>query len=276
MANLGSYRERRAQERLTAPEAAPARIAWRGPLIAFGVLLAVVIVWELGSRLGLVKAVFLPAPTVILARGAHLSSTGEVWRAAALTLLRAGLGVAIIAVPAIALGLLMGMSMRARAVGDPIVAAAHAIPKIAILPLILVALGIGEQARIFIAALGAFFPLLISTMAGARQISPSHFDAARNYGASQARLFTRVLLPGSLPSVMNGVRLGFNTALLLTIAAEMVMPKNGLGAIIWLSWETMRTEDLYVALIAIVMIGVGVNALLHWASARLAPWQGHA
>ncbi len=152
-------------------------------------------------------------------------------------------------------------------------AAAHPIPKVAIFPLLLIIFGIGESATVAVAALGAFFPLLINAMAGVQEIHPLHFEVAENYGARPLQVFTRVVLPGSLPLVLTGLRLAINTTLLLVIAVEMVGARQGLGALIWFGWETMRTEELYSSLVVIVLLGLGFNLLLLALLRLLIPWQ---
>ena len=124
-----------------------------------------------------------------------------------------------------------------------------------------------------VVAVGVFFPMLINTMAGVRQISLIHFEVAQNYGASLFKVFTRVVVPGSLPLVLTGARLALNIALLLTIAVEMVAAQEGLGEMIWFAWETLRTEELYASLIVIAALGISFNFLLQRLRARLVPWQ---
>jgi NitT/TauT family transport system permease protein len=166
----------------------------------------------------------------------------------------------------------MGFSTRIRAALDPVVAAVHSVPKIAILPLFMIVLGIGEAPKIAVVAAAAFFPLLISTMAGVRQISPIHLEVAHSYGASTPRVFWRVLVPGSLPLVIAGLRLAFHSSLLITIAVELVAARVGLGATIWLAWQTMRVEELYSTLAVISLIGIGFNEALVMLERRLVPW----
>ena len=157
-------------------------------------------------------------------------------------------GLLLGAVPGLLLGLAMGWSRALRRALDPILMAIHPIPKIAILPLLMIFFGIGEASRIAVASVAAFFPMLISTMAGVQQINPIYFEVARNYGASPFKLFTRVILPGSLPLALSGLRLAANVTLLVTIAAEIVMADRGLGSLVWLAWETLRIELLYATL----------------------------
>ncbi len=172
-----------------------------------------------------------------------------------------------------ALGLLMGWSKRLRRVFDPIVAASHPLPKIAVLPLLLIILGIGESAKITAIALAAFFPMLINAMAGVQEIHPAHFELARGYGANRLQIFLRVVLPASLPMVMAGVRLAMNVAWLVTIAVEIVAASSGLGSMIWMARETMHTEEIYAALVVISLIGVCANWVLRELTLRLIPWQ---
>lgn len=270
MAHLESYRERRAQGSLSRAR----RSARLPPAAVTAVVLALLVVaWEAGVRLGWVRALFLPAPTTIAQAVAKLLAEGDLLMHVGTTLSRMALGMAIGGAPAVALGLVMGTSSALRAALDPVIAAAHVVPKIALMPLILIVFGVGENAFVVVSVLGAFFPMLINTMSGARQIPPIHFDVARNYGASRARVFWRVLVPGSFPSIWTGIRLATVTTLLLTISAEMVMVRRGLGSVIWSSWQTFRIEELYVALVAIIIIGAGANSVLQRLSHRLAPWQ---
>jgi NitT/TauT family transport system permease protein len=181
-------------------------------------------------------------------------------------------GLLLGAVPGLLLGLAMGGSPRLRAIVDPFVAAIHPMPKLALLPLLMVLLGIGEAPRIVVIAIAAFFPMLLSAMAGVRQISPVHFEVARNYGASPHQVFLRVALPGSLPMVLTGLRLAANVSLLLAIAVEIASAQLGLGALVWLSWQVLRVELLYATLVVTALFGIGINVLLQWVARRLVPW----
>lgn len=197
---------------------------------------------------------------------------GELAHSLAATLLRLAVGFACGAVPALALGLWAGWSPRARAAIDPVVAAFHPVPKIAFLPLLMLLVGIGESSRLVIIALGACFPVLLNAMAGVRQIPALHFEVAGNYGADAWLVFRRVVVPGSLPAVLTGMRLGLNRALLLTITVELIGAPDGLGALIWLARETLRTEELYGALALIMAMGIGMNAVLRRARLWAGPW----
>jgi NitT/TauT family transport system permease protein len=189
------------------------------------------------------------------------------------TLFRLAAGLLLGSIPGLLLGLTMGWSSRVRAVADPIVAAVHPIPKIAVLPIILILLGLGELSRVVMVAVAAFFPMTINAMTGVSQISPIHFEVAENYGASRLKVLTRVILPASLPSVLAGARLGLNVALLVTITVELATARTGLGAMIWSAWETLRTERLYAGVLVIAILGLVSNLALQHLSRRLVPWQ---
>jgi len=229
--------------------------------------------WEILARLGVLPGVLFSSPSVVLATLWESLRSGVMLLHVAATLGRMIPGLLLGAIPGLLLGLAMGWSSTLRRAIDPILMAIHPIPKIAILPLLMIFLGIGEASRIAVASVAAFFPVLINTMAGVQQVNPIYFEVATNYGASRLKLFTRVVLPGSLPLVMSGLRLAANVTLLVTIAAEIVMAETGLGSLVWLAWETLRVELLYATLIVVSLLGIGISSGLHAMRTRLVPWQ---
>jgi NitT/TauT family transport system permease protein len=245
---------------------------WFAALLA----VAVIIAWELAAAQGWLSNLFFPAPSAIIRTFVELSATGELLSHLGASLSRIALGLGLGGVPGLLLGLGMGWSIRLKRAVDPIIAVFHPIPKISVLPLIMIIFGIGEASRVVVVAIAAFFPMLINSMAGVRQINPIHFEVAQNYGASRLQVLARVVIPGGLPFVLSGLRLAFNSALLLTIAAELVTAREGLGALIWFAWETLRTQELYAGLIAISALGLGFNILLQRITFRIVPWQQEA
>jgi ABC-type nitrate/sulfonate/bicarbonate transport system permease component len=248
--------------------------SWRlAPWISAALFLVFLVLWEVSARVGLISPLFFPPPTNIARDFVRLLLHGGLVADTGWTMMRLFVGFLIGGIPALLLGWLMGWLPRLREVVDPFIAALHPIPKVAILPLILVMFGIGDPSRIAITAIAAFFPLLINTVAGVGQINPIYFDTAHNYGVGRFRTFTSVVIPGSLPFVMSGVRVSLNSALVLTITSELLMAQNGLGQVIWFAWQTLRTADLYVGLIVTALIGIGMNVGLELAVRRLIPWQ---
>lgn len=230
-------------------------------------------IWETLARLDFLSTVLFSSPTAVLGTLLESIRSGEMVRHVSATLLRTIPGLLIGAAPGYVLGLAMGWSLSLRRAVDPILMAIHPIPKIAILPLLMIFLGIGEASRIAVAAVAAFFPMLINTMAGVRQISPLYFEVAENYGAGRWKLFTRVVVPGSLPMSLSGLRLAANVTLLVTIAAEIVMAEEGLGSLVWLAWETLRVELLYATLVVVSLLGIGLSTTLQALHRALIPWE---
>jgi NitT/TauT family transport system permease protein len=254
------------------PRAAGLRLPWRRlvPIVLFGALL---MLWEGAVAARLLSPLLFTPPGEIARTILALVGDGTLLVNGVATLGRVFAGLALGGAFGVGLGLLMGWSRAVRTSVDPWVAAAHAIPKIAVFPLFIFLMGIDEEPKLAVAALVAFFPMLISAMAGVGQIHPVHLEVAQNYGAHLRHIITRVVLPGSLPVLLSGVRLAFNGALLATIAVEMVGARSGLGVIIWSAWETLQTENLWASLVVIAVTGITFNFLLEALTRRLVPWQ---
>jgi NitT/TauT family transport system permease protein len=229
--------------------------------------------WEWSVRQELVSSLFFPSPMTIARTLARLFESGDLIKHTSATLSRLFLGLVLGGVPGLILGLMMGWSWWLRVVIDPFIAAAHPVPKVAVFPLLMIIFGIGETSKLVVVAIAAFFPMVINAMTGVRQISPIHFEVAKNYGARPLKIFTRVVVPGSLSIVLAGARLALNMTLLITIAVELVSAQEGLGAMIWLAWETLRTEHLYAGLAVIVVLGISFNLIIQLLTRRLTPWQ---
>ena len=244
------------------------RLKWLPLLLGISIL----ILWELGGRFGIISSLFFPKPSTILQTLIEIISSGEIFEALTATFSRLFFGLMIGGSFGLFLGLAMGWFRPLQVIIDPIIFALHPIPKISIFPLILVVFGLGESSNIAIVAISTFFPMLINTMAGVRQISPIHFEVAENYGANRLNTFIHVVLPGSLPLILVGTRLALNTSLVITIAVELLTAREGLGAMIWLAWETFRTEEIFASLIVIALLGSGFNWILRFMHNRFLTW----
>ncbi|MFA0888099.1 MAG: ABC transporter permease [Synergistales bacterium] len=244
-----------------------------GPLVLPLVVLAA---WEIGSRMGVISPMFFPSPATIAKTLADLAASGRLGVDLKATLGRVAIGLSIGVGLGLPLGLLMGWKPGLRYLADPMVAATHALPKIAMYPILMVLFGIGDGSRVALIALGAFFPMLINAMSGVRQIDPRFFEVAESYGARGGRILTEVVWPGSLPFVLAGFRLALNGALLLGIAAELLTAREGLGGMIWMAWQTFRTEEMYAALFVTGLLGVAFNGLTNLLVRKLAPWRPQA
>jgi NitT/TauT family transport system permease protein len=231
------------------------------------------LLWEALARFGAISVFYFPPPSKVAHTLADLTTSGELFAQLRVTLMRMVPGLLLGGLPGLAVGLAMGWSARFRGVVDPVVAAVHPIPKMSILPLVLVIFGIGETSKIVLIGLATFFPMAINAMAGVRQISPIHFEVAENYGAGPLKVLWRVVLPGSLPMTLSGLRLALNMAFHVTIATEIVAATTGLGALLWLSWEVLRVHLMLATLVVIAALGISFNLIVQGLARRLVPWQ---
>lgn len=240
---------------------------------AWVIVIVVIGAWEVLARAGWIPTLFFPAPSVILATLIRLAGSGELAVHLAITAQRLVLGFLIGGTAGLGLGWLTGWFPGLRHALDPLVAAMHPLPKVALLPLLMVIFGMGERASTLAVAAATFFPLMINTMSGVQEIPSIYFEVARSFGARPSTVFRRIVIPGSLPAVLAGVRIALNVALLVTIAVELVSTDTGLGNRIWFAWETFRTEDLWAYLTVISLLGVTLATIVAWVSERLAPWR---
>lgn len=199
--------------------------------------------------------------------------TVDFWSALGMTLLRLLGGVLIGASAGLLLGWGMGAMQVVRITVEPLVALLHPLPKLALFPLFLILLGIGEASKVAVVAVTAFFPVLINTLAGVDQIEQSVWEVAANYGAGRFMRLRRLIIPGSLHLALVGLRLALNNGLMLTVAVEMLAAQQGLGVQIWLAWQTLRISNLYATLVVIALLGYGGNRWMVSLTRRLTPWQ---
>ena len=235
--------------------------------------IGLLIVWQLLLMAGLGDRRFIPAPTDIAVRFWKLAASGELATHTTVTLLRVFSGFMIGAVPAVAMGLLMAMFKPVRIFFDPLIAALFPIPKIALMPLLLLALGFGEASKIALVAIAVFFPVIVNTYVGAANIDKIYWDVARNYGASQTVLFTRIVFFGALPTIFAGLRIALAVSFIVLVAAEFVATKSGLGYLIWNSWELLQVDIMFVGIVTIGILGLITSALFAELERKAIPWK---
>ena len=250
---------------------APAgRPAW---LLGAAALAAVVLAWEAVARLHWVPPLFLPAPTAVLAEAGRMAWSGELGRHVVVSLARVGAGFALGAIVGTGVGLALGASSTLWAIGNPLIAATYPIPKIALLPLMILWLGIGEAPKVAMIALGVFFPVVINAYAGVQGTDPLILKAARSLGAGQWQVVLKVILPSALPTILAGYRLGAGIALLLVVSAEMINATAGIGFLILHSGDLMLTGKLMVGLATLSLLGLASTWALRALEAWLVPWR---
>jgi ABC-type nitrate/sulfonate/bicarbonate transport system permease component len=240
--------------------------------IAVGSPLALLTAWEWASATGVITPAFFPRPTTVLAHLGQLAASGTLWSHAAATLGRVGWAFALAAVLGVAVGLAMGLWRRLREGLDPVFAVVYPIPSVLFLPLVSFLVPAGEAATVLTTAVTSFFLVAFTTAEGVRQLDPLVVEAARHYGARGRRLFTAVLLPGALPYIFTGLRLGLGFALIVVVAVEIVNASRGLGALLWLSWQVLKVEDVYATFVVIALLGAVLSYGLAALRTRLLPW----
>ncbi|MCC6069916.1 ABC transporter permease [Massilia sp. GCM10020059] len=245
----------------------------RDRLVSVASPLALVLLWELCARAGVLDTRFFPAPTSIVAQAVDLATSGELWGHLSASLQRLLWGSLLGGVPALLLGIAMGLYRPVRAAIDPLISATYPVPKSAILPLILLIFGLGEASKIVMVALGVFFPVVINTISGVMQIDKIYLDVGKNFRASRWQTFRTVALPGALPSIMAGIKLGIGMGLILIAIAEMVGAKNGIGFMIWDAWQILSVETMYVGLIVISILGFLLTLILNEIEGWILPWK---
>lgn len=256
------------------PRAQRKTLSVRDRLTGLLVPLALLVAWEISARFGWIDTRFFPAPSSIARAFVATLHSGELLTDTRATLQRLVLGFLLGGVPGLVLGVLMGVYRPLRLALDPLIAATYPIPKSAILPLILLIFGLGESSKIVMVAIGAFYPVAINSLTGVREIERIYFDVGRNFNASRWNVFRTVALPGALPFIMTGAKLGAGLGLILIAIAEMMGARSGLGFMIWNAWETFEVEQMYVGLFMVSIIGYLLTAFFNELERRIIPWKG--
>lgn len=235
--------------------------------------IVLLLVWELAARTGLIDSRVFSAPTLIFQTGFEMISDGSLFVHSWATIYRLVAGFVFGAAVGIAMGLLMGLLRPLRAAFGPLFTALYALPMIAILPLLLLVFGLTETPRILAVAISVFFVLQINTTAAVVQIDSGVLEAARSYNAKGLRLFTSILLPASLPTILTGLRVAAGMSVTVVTAVEFVAANEGLGFLIWNSWQLFQPSVMYVGLVAVAILGAVVTFGLVWLERIVTPWK---
>jgi len=235
--------------------------------------LLLLVLWEILARAGVVDIRVFSTPSRIVGTFWPAVVTGELLYHTWVSVQRIILGFLAGAVPGVVLGLSMGLFPLVRAALEPMVAVTFPIPKLAIMPLILLVFGLGETSKVFTIAVGVFYLVLINTMAGVLNIDKIYLDVARNFGARPRDFYLTVALPGALPMIFAGFKLGMGTALLLIVAAELSAARAGVGYWIWRAYDMFDIERMFSALIMMSILGYLFSYGLDVLERRVIPWK---
>ena len=236
-------------------------------------ILCLLAIWELICQSGIVSSLFLPAPTAIISALLQMIADGEIGVSLAASLYRILAGFFIGSLVGLAVGLVTGTSALMDKIGTPIVNAIYPIPKIALLPLFILWLGIGELSKVTIIALGVFFPVAMNTYSGVKNVDALLLKVAASFNASWWMTMKSVVLPNALPMIFAGLRLAAGTSLLLLVAAEMIAAQVGIGALILHYGDLMITDRLMAGVIVLSLLGLVFNLILQFLERKAIPWK---
>lgn len=237
--------------------------------------LLLLLLWELSSRFNLIDQRFFPAPSAIAGTAWRMVVSLELFDHIGATLRRIGVGYAMGAVPGIVLGLILGLSRPVRRLFGPIFAALYPVPKIAILPLILLIFGVGDASKFVLIAIGVFFLTFYNTMGGVMQMPQIYMDVAKNAGATRFQTFLRFALPAALPSIFTGLKLAAGSSYIIIAAAEFLGARSGVGFFIWASWQTFAVSRMFVGIVVISVMGYLTILAIEALERRFVPWAKH-
>jgi ABC-type nitrate/sulfonate/bicarbonate transport system permease component len=251
----------------------------RGRVLALraGAVAAFVALWSAAAGLVVVlrlfNPIFLPGPWLVLGALAELAAKGQLWGHVAATLERVAIGFSSGAALGVVLGLAAGHLAPVRNVVEPLVELVRPIPPLAVLPLFIVWVGIGEPSKIGFITYATFFPIFLTTVTGVRHIDPLLLRAAQSLGARGLPLFTRVILPAALPDILTGLRLGVALAFFVIVISEFIGAEQGLGYLINDGRNFFLVPQMLGAAVVLGLLGYAGNALVQLLERRLARWQ---
>jgi ABC-type nitrate/sulfonate/bicarbonate transport system permease component len=235
--------------------------------------IGLLLLWQLLLMVGIGDRRFVPAPSDIGWRYWEMVASGELAKHTVVTLWRVFAGFFLGSIPAIAVGLLMAMFRPVRIFFDPLIASLFPIPKIALMPLLLLAFGFGDASKIALVVTAVFFPVVVNTYVGAANIEKIYWDVAKNYGASQSVIFRRIVFFGALPMIFAGLRIGLAVSFIVLVAAEFVATKTGIGYLIWNSWELLQVDVMFVGIVTVGVLGLIATVCLQEIERRVIPWK---
>jgi sulfonate transport system permease protein len=229
-------------------------------LLRWAVPVAVILIWQGVVSFGLLSTRILPAPWEVVEAGIRLARSGELARNMWVSFWRAMVGFAIGGSIGFAFGLANGLSKRCDDVFDSTLQMVRNIPHLALIPLVILWFGIDETAKIFLVALGVFFPIYINTQHGIRSVDPQLIEMGKTYGMTPTELFWRVMLPGALPSIFVGLRFGLGIMWLTLIVAETIAASSGIGYMAMQAREFLLLDVVVLSILIYALLGKAADS----------------
>lgn len=232
-------------------------------------LAGLLLVWQVVALAGVVRAEYLPGPAAVAAAGLGMLQSGELWENAQPSLVEFAGGFALAIVVGVPLGLLMGWFRTARELCEPFVMMLNALPRVALIPVIAVWLGVGENSKAAVVFIGAVIPIVVNGIAGVREADGILVRAARSFGATDLQLFRKVLLPSAVPSLIAGLRLGVGHAVIGVVLAEMYAAVQGIGWLLQTYGADYEGAQLVFLVVVVALFGYLATAGLEALESRV-------
>ena len=242
-------------------------------IIGGGTLIGVLLLWEGVAESGLVDPLFISSPAAVARAGYTLFAEGEIWIHLRVSGLEFLLGYGLAAVIGIPLGLATGWSRRVSYLIGPFIDTLNAVPRLTLLPLIIIWFGIGIWSKVVVVFLGAVIPIIISTHAGVRASEARFIRLARSFGASQLKIFSSIVLPGTVPFIFTGLKYAAGRALLGVVVGELYAATAGLGYLIGMAGNTFQSDVVFFGILLFTFAGLASTAVLDLLERRFENWR---
>jgi len=236
-------------------------------------IIGVIGLWQMAGSTGWVNPLFLPAPSAIALAIYKLAMSGALWHHVSVSVMRIATGWILGTITGVIVGFAIGLSSLARGVGITFISALFPIPKIALLPLLILWLGIGEEPKIATIALGVFFSTAISVYSGVDSVPRNLIRMAQSFNVPFETIVRRVIWPGALPAILAGFRITASVALLLVVSAEMIGAEFGIGAFVLQAGNLMQTDQLLAGVVILSLFGLAIGKLINLLETRLLHWR---
>ena len=266
------------QRRNRGPFAKPRRWLRRHEQLLLGIagFALFFVAWQVASNLGIINDLFFSSPIAVVQAGVKEVQIPRFWGDARVSLTEFVLGFGIAVIVAVPLGIAIGWYRRLTYAADPWLNFLNPLPKIAILPVVILAFGLGIESKIFLVFFGVFIALIIPTVQGVRTVDKSFLDVARSFGASQRRVFTSVVLPATVPFIVTGLRLGVSRGLIAVVVSELSAQTTGLGVMINRAADQLQSDRMLFGVFIFSLMGIGGSALVRVFERHFEKWRPRA
>ncbi len=241
---------------------------WGGVLTIFALLAA----WQIGSTLEVIHPVYIPRITIIGQALYDVSVSGELLEHYRISLFRMVVGYGLSAFLGIVCGLIIGYSKIVFNLTEPVIEFCRPTPVSAIIPIVILLLGIGNEMKIFIVAWASFWPILVNTIDGVRGVDRILVETAKIFGATRWELFKRVILQAASPHIVTGMRVSIAISLIVTVIAEMLAGNNGIGFFVLDAERTFRIPEMYAGVFSMAIVGYSVNRVFVFIESIVMAW----